>query len=80
MNDFQHDSVQVMYGKGSKIKVHSMSHNISKNTLLFELVVILGERIDEEVLEKDFADALVKDAIKYFFTEQNIKTIIRYDV
>lgn len=80
MNDFHHDAVETMYGKGAKIRVHTMSHSMTKTSLLFELVVQLGETINEDVLDKQLADILIKEAVVYFFPEQHIKTMIRYDV
>ena len=80
MNEFHRDAVDTMYGKGSKIRVHTMSHSITNSSILFELVVELGETINEDVLDKSLAHVLIKEASVYFFPEQHIKTIIRYDV
>ena len=54
MNDFRGDAVQEMYGKGSKIKIHSMSHGLSTDMILFELVIELGETINESVMNSEF--------------------------
>jgi hypothetical protein len=80
MNDFQGNAVQEMYGDGSKIKVHSMNHSYSTKSVLFEIVIVLGETINESVMDKSLAEVLIQDALVYFFPDQKIKTYVRFDV
>jgi hypothetical protein len=47
---------------------------------LVELVVILGDVINEETLDTSLAEILIQEALVYFFAEKTIKTIIRWDV
>ena len=80
MNDFQGDAVQEMYGEGAKIKVHSMNHSYSEKSVLFEIVIVLGNTINESVMDKTLANILIQDALVYFFPDQKIKTYVRFDV
>lgn len=80
INDFRKDAIEEMYGVGTKIKIHSMSESISQNALLFEVVIVLGDTITEERLDRKLADVLVQDALTYFFPDQSIKTYVRWDV
>ena len=80
MNDFQGESVKKIYGDGAKIKIHSMNHSHSTKSILFEIVVILGETINENVMDKTLANILIQDALVYFFQDQDIKTYVRFDV
>jgi uncharacterized protein YpmS len=80
INDFQGESVQKIYGVGSKIKVHTMTQSFSTNILLFEVVVILGETINESVMDDSLANVLIQDSLVYFFPECQIKTYVRFDV
>ena len=80
MNDFQGNAVQEMYGDGSKIKVHSMTDSYSTKSVLFEIVIVLGETINESVMDKSLAEVLIQDALVYFFPDQKIKTYVRFDV
>jgi hypothetical protein len=80
MNDFQGDAVQLMYGDGARIKVHSMNHSYTEKSVLFEIVIVLGETINESVMDKTLANILLQDALVYFFPDQNIKTYVRFDV
>lgn len=80
INDYQKDAIESVYGEGSKIKIHSMSHSITNNSLLFEIVIVLGSTITEETIDRSLADILVQDALVYFFPDQSIKTLVRWDV
>jgi uncharacterized protein YpmS len=80
INDFQGESVQKIYGEGSKIKVHAMTESFSTNFLLFEVVVMLGETINESVMDDSLANVLIQDSLVYFFPEHQIKTYVRFDV
>jgi hypothetical protein len=81
INDYQKDAVELMYGKGSQIKVHSWSHNNKGDTFLFELVIVLGDVISESVMEKTMAEVLLKNALVYFYPEtEKMKCIVRFDV
>jgi hypothetical protein len=80
INDFRKESIEEMYGVGTKIKIHSMSESVSQKSLLFEVVIVLGNTISEEVLDRKLADILVQDALTYFFPDQSIKTYVRWDV
>lgn len=80
INDFHKDSVEEMYGKGTTIKIHSMSPSYSSKSLLFEAVILLGDTINEQVMDRKLADILIQDALVYFFPDQHIKTYVRWDV
>ena len=80
MNDYQGDAVQKMYGDGSRIKVHSMNHSYSEKSILFEIVIVLGNTINESVMDKTLANILIQDALVYFFPDQKVKTYVRFDV
>jgi hypothetical protein len=72
--------VESIYGKTSYIKVHTVTFGISDNSVLVELVVILGDVINEEVLDTSLAEVLIKDALIYFWPEKKISTLVRWDV
>jgi len=80
MNDYQGNAVQEMYGDGARIKVHSMTHSYTEKSILFEIVIVLGNTINESVMDKTLANILIQDALVYFFPDQKIKTYIRFDV
>jgi hypothetical protein len=81
INDSRKEEVEVMYGKGSKIKVHNWTHNTKGDTFIFELIVILGDTINESVIDKNMADALLKEALQFFYPEvKNVNCMVRFDV
>lgn len=80
MNDFRGDAVREIYGEGSKIKVHSINYSNSTKSVLFEIIIVLGNTINESVMDKTLANILIQDALVYFYPNQNIKTYVRFDV
>ena len=51
LNGFKGDLVESIYGNRSIIKVHTVTFGVSDNSVLVELVVILGDVINEEILD-----------------------------
>ena len=80
INDFQGDAVQEMYGKGSRIKIHNLNFSVTKSVVLLEAVIVLGDLITEEHIDKKLAEILIQDALVYFFPETSVKTYVRFDV
>ena len=69
-----------MYGKNSRIKIHDINYSTNTNSLLLEAVIVLGDVINEEVMDRKLADILIQDALIYFYPETSIKTYVRFDV
>ena len=80
INDFQGNAVQEMYGKGSRIKIHNLNFSVTKSVVLLEAVIVLGDLITEEHIDKKLAEILIQDALVYFFPETSVKTYVRFDV
>jgi len=80
LNGFKGNDVELMYGKGSTIKVHTVTFGVTNNVILLEAIVVLGETINEEVIDNSLAEVLIQDSMIYFFPEHQIKTYIRFDV
>lgn len=56
-----------------------MTESITHKSILFEVVIVLGEIINENTLDREPADVLVKDALMWFFPEYSIKTLVRWE-
>lgn len=80
INDFQGNAVQELYGKGSYIKIHNIDYSITERTILMEAIIILGDVITEEHMDRKLADILIQDALQYFYPECSVKTYVRFDV
>jgi len=79
LNEYRKNAVEQIYGKGSKIKIHTINHSITTNSLLVEAVIYLGDIITEEVMDRELADVIIREALDYFYPECSIKTMIRWD-
>jgi hypothetical protein len=80
LNDFRGEAVQEMYGNGSKIKIHDILYSTNSNSLMLETVIVLGDVINEDVMDRKLADILIQDALVYFYPDIPIKTYVRFDV
>jgi hypothetical protein len=80
LNNFKGEMVETIYGKNSYIKVHTVTFGVSDNSVLVELVVVLGDTINEDVMDTSLAEVLIQEALVYFFPEKKIRTLTRWDV
>lgn len=80
MNDFRGDAVQEIYGKGSKIVIKNMWYANSIKSIMIEVVVVLGDVINEHIIDRSLVDILIQDSMVYFYPEHKVKTIVRFDV
>lgn len=80
INDFKGDAVESIYGKGSSIKIHTINFGVTNKTMMLEAIVILGDTINEEIIDNTLAEVLIQDSMVYFFPEHQVKTYIRFDV
>ena len=80
LNEFKGELVESIYGNRSRIKVQTVTFGVSDNSVLVELVVVLGDTINEDTLDSSLAEILIQEALVYFFPEKTIKTLIRWDV
>lgn len=79
LNVIKKNDVELMYGKGTKIIVHNINPSISKNLIMVEVVIKLGEVINEEVLDNSLAHYLVQDVLELIFPDAVTKTIVSWD-
>ena len=79
LNELKKELVEGMYGKGSKIKIRTITEMISKKMVLVDAVIILGDVITEEVMNEDIADVLIQDGLMYFFPNYSVKVMITWD-
>lgn len=81
MNVSMKKIVELGYGEGSKIKVHNWTHNEKGDTFIFELIVVLGDTINESVIDAHIAEFILEEALEYFYPEvKKIRCIVRFDV
>ena len=81
LNVIKKNEVETMYGQGTKVRVHSLNFSPTSPSLFVEVVIILGNEINESVLDRRLIDYLVQDMIPYFFPEtESVKVMTRWDV
>jgi hypothetical protein len=81
MNESRKEEVELMYGKNAKSKVHNWTHNEKGDQFIFELIVVLGDTINESVIDTSLAEVLLEDALVYFYPEvKKINCMVRFDV
>ena len=80
VNDFRGDAVSEMYGKGTKIKIHNLNFANFDKSVLVEAIIVLGDTINEETLDRKLVDYLIQDAMTYIFPDLSTKCMVRWDV
>jgi hypothetical protein len=80
INDFRGDAVREFYGDNARIKIHTMNTGIKDNSIMLEVIILLGETINEDVMNDTLAHILVQDSMVYFFPESKILTYVRFDI
>ena len=80
LNDYKKDVVEVFYGEGTYIKVNSITFGITKNYILVDTIVKLGNTITEDVVDESLAKILIEDSMVYFFPDSEIRTLINFDI
>jgi len=80
INDYRGEAIEEMYGKGTKVKIHNLNYSTSTKSILIESVVILGETINESIMDKSLVDIIIQDAMVYFYPEFSLRSYVRFDV
>lgn len=80
LNMVKKESVELMYGKGTQIRIHNLNYSSTEKSIMVESVIVLGDLINEETLNRELADILVKDVMNYIFPEYSVKNYVRWDV
>lgn len=81
LNIVKKNEIELMYGEGTTVRIHTINFSTTTTSILVEAVIILGERINEDSLDRRLVDYLIQDSIPYFFPELNsCKVMVRWDV
>lgn len=80
LNEIKTDVVTKFYGEGSSIKINTITFGTTKNYVLIDTTVKLGETITEDVIDESMAKILIEDSMVYFFPDSDIRTLIDFDV
>ena len=81
LNVIKKNEIETMYGSDTKVKIHNIGFSVRGNAIMIEAVIVLGDTINEEVLDRRLVDYLIQDMMPYFFPEiQAVKVMTRWDV
>jgi hypothetical protein len=80
INNFRGDAVQEMYGKGTKVKIHNINFGTTSKSIFIESIIILGDTINESIMDKSLVDIIIQDAMVYFYPEFSLRSYVRFDV
>jgi hypothetical protein len=72
--------VEGFYGRGSEIQIRSMEFSPTRKLCKIDCVVILGEKIEEDLLDTEFCQHVVSDACKLFLGNYTIVCSVKFDV
>lgn len=80
LNEIKRDTVIKFYGEGSSIKINTLTFGTTKNYILIDVIVKLGETITEDVIDESMAKILIEDSMVYFFPDSDVRTLINFDI
>jgi hypothetical protein len=82
INSVNKTQLEDYYGVGTTIKVKNVSESLKDKILLFEVSIIFGDIIEEDVLDPTLADFFISEGIndlKLLNKGYKIKTLITWD-
>lgn len=80
INVFRKFDVEESYGKNASIKIVDLNYSTHNKSLYLEAKIVLGDFINESVLDRLTADILIQDALIYLYPDLPIKISVDYDV
>lgn len=81
INESKKDEFQAMYGVNSKFIVTNVGHTSRGQTLYIEGKIILGDIINETILDSEMINILILDHIKFIYdNNSDINLSISFDV
>jgi hypothetical protein len=80
LNEIKGDIVIKFYGEGTHIKVNSITFGVTKNYVIIDAIVKLGNIITEDVVDESLAKVLIEDSMVYFFPDSEIRTLVNFDI
>ena len=80
VNELKKEPLEEFYGKNTKIKILNLDYITSSNKMIVDTSIILGDVINEEILDISMADLLIRECSMYIFPDCHIMTIVKWDV
>jgi hypothetical protein len=80
LNESRLETIESFYGLGTRIKITKIDKQVGKNHLFLEASIVLGDVINEDVMDREMADILIQDALIYMFPDYSITVMMNWDV
>lgn len=80
INDTKREVFESMYGINSKFQVRDIGYSDRNKILYIDAKIILGDTIDESVIDPEMINFLILDNIKYIYNDVNLNLTISFDV
>lgn len=80
INDTKREVFESMYGINSKFHIRDIGYSDRNKTLYIDGKIILGDIIDESVIDPELINFLILDNIKYIYNDVNLNLTISFDV
>lgn len=79
INKIRKEQLETWYGKGTQIKIHNIDASYTKKIVLIETKIVLGELINEDVMDRSVVDYLIKNVSDVLYPDYFTKTLITWD-
>lgn len=80
LNVLKKEQLELFYGKESKVKIKRIDYITQGKYIMLEAVIILGNTINEEVMDRGLVDYLIQDIITLMFPDHSSKVVLSWDV
>jgi len=74
------EDINHFYGENSKINVMALNYVSTNKSIFVDCKLILGDNINENVLDDYVAKLLIFDALDFFYPNQDIIVNVTFDV
>lgn len=79
LNIHKKELIESWYGKGTQVKIHNIDASYTNKIVLIDVKIILGEVINEEVMDRSLVDYLLKRVSDVLYYEFYMKTMVSWD-
>lgn len=80
LNKIKKEQVELYYGKGTSVKIKQLEYITQGKHIMVEAVIILGDTINEDVLDRGLVDYLLQDILCVMFPDEPAKVLLSWDV
>lgn len=80
INGVYKNELEQMYGNNSVFSIRDIGYSPSSKTLYIDSKIILGDVINESVMDSEMITLLLSDGIKFFYNDVNLSLTVSFDV